>query len=164
MRQKGSDPANPVSYEHVNLLLKIYDLRREQKLRAARQWFMMEFHANSLEDYRQKYTAGSDEEAYIRMVTSYWDMVAAIVNHGAIDDDLFLETTGEHFLVWEKYKHLVPAIRSMFKNPFFLHNLEKLAERTEEWREKLAPGSTEAFRQFLQARWAQPAPKARKRR
>lgn len=155
---------SPVSHEHVDLLLKLYDLRREEKLRAARQWFINEFQANSVEDYRQKYTPGTDEEIYARMVTSYWEMVAAIVNHGAIDEDLFLETTGEHFFVWEKYKHLVPAIRAMFKSPMFLANLEKLAKRTEEWREKQAPGSTEAFRQFMQARWAQPAPKPRKHR
>ena len=143
---------NPVSHEHVNLLLKIYDLRREEKLRKARQWLASEFQAANLEELGQKYPPGSEQEPYLRMVISYWDMVATIVTRGALDEDLFLETTGEHFLVWEKIKHLVPPIRELYKMPTFCQNLEKLAARTEEWREKRAPGSTEAFRQMLQQR------------
>lgn len=142
----------PVRRRHVDLLLKLYDLRREEKLRKARQWFSGEFQAASPEESWQKYPPGSEEERYIRMVLSYWDMVAVLVNRGAIEEDLFQETTGEHFLVWEKFKHLAPAIRAAFKNPTFLQNLEKLATRTEQWREKRAPGSTQAFRQYIQQR------------
>ena len=141
-----------VNQEHVNLLLKLYDLRREEKLRKARAWLGSEFQAANLEELGQKYPPGSEHEPYLRMVISYLDMVAVIVNRGAIEEELFLETTGEHFLVWEKIKHLVPAIREFYKAPTFCQNLEKLAARTEQWREKRAPGSTEAFRQMLQQR------------
>lgn len=145
-------PKVTVSNEHVELLLKLYDLRREARLRQARQWFTGKFQAASPEEVAQKYPPGTDEDAYLRMVLSYWDMVAVIVNRGALDEEFFLETTGEHFLVWEKIKHLVPAIRAGFNNPMFLQNLEALAQRTEAWREQHAPGSTEAFRQYMQRR------------
>lgn len=140
---------DPINHEHVNLLLRLYELRREEKLRRARQWLVSEFQAANLQELRQKYPPGSEQEPYLRMVTSYWDMVAVIVNRGALDEDLFMATTGEHFLVWEKIKHIVPEIRAAFKNPLFLENLEKLAARTIEWREQRAPGSTEAFRQMV---------------
>jgi hypothetical protein len=84
------------------------------------------------------------------MVTSYWEMCASIVNRGMIDDDLYFESNGEAWLVWEKIKPFVPAWREAFKNPTMLANLEGLAARFEAWREKRAPGSNEAMRKFFQ--------------
>jgi len=82
----------------------------------------------------------------MRMVFSYWEMVASIVNRGLIDEDFFFENTGEQWVVWERLKPVVPAFRTMFKNPLAFSNLEKHCEIFERWREKRAPGSNEALR------------------
>ena len=76
-----------VSYDEVNLMLRLYDMRREPRLRQARAWFMEHFRPLSPEEMMQKFPQGGEENTYIRMVISYWDMVASIVNRGLINDD-----------------------------------------------------------------------------
>ena len=78
-----------ISYDEVNLMLRLYDMRREPRLRQARAWFTEHFHPESPEEMMQRYPQGSEENTYIRMVISYWDMVAGIVNRGLINDELF---------------------------------------------------------------------------
>src|SRR5580704_9915432 len=73
-----------VTYEEVNLMLKLYEMRREPRLREARAWFLEHFHPTSPEDMMQKFPQGGEENTFIRMVISYWDMVASIVNRGLI--------------------------------------------------------------------------------
>jgi hypothetical protein len=80
------------------------------------------------------------------MVISYWEMVASIVNRDVINDEFFFENSGEQWVVWERLKPVVPAFRSMFKNPMAFSNLEKHVAAMDRWREKRAPGSTEAMR------------------
>jgi hypothetical protein len=137
-----------VTYEQVNLMLKLYDLRREAKLREARDWYGANFNIKSAEDVMRIAPFGSKENAYMRMVISYWDMAAGIANRGLVDEELFFESTGEQWGVWEKIKPAVGAFRAMFSNPKFLSNLEESCKRYEAWREKTAPGSNEAMRKF----------------
>jgi hypothetical protein len=138
------------THEQVNLMLKLYDLRREPKLREARDWYGTHFNIKSAEDVMKIAPFGSKENAYMRMVTSYWNMVAGISNRGLVDEDLFFESTGEQWMVWEKIKPAVETFRAMFSNPKFLSNLEESCKRYEAWREKNAPGSNEAMRKFHQ--------------
>src|ERR1700739_1461730 len=91
-----------ISYEEVNLMLRLYDLRREPRLREARAWFVDHFHAGTPEEVMQKYPQGSQENTYIQMVISYWEMVAGIVNRGMINDELFFESNGEIWIGWER--------------------------------------------------------------
>ena len=98
----------------------------------------------------KKYPPGSEENTSVRMVTSYWDMVAGIVNRGLIDEDLFFENTGEIWIVWERLRALAPAWRTALKNPYIFANLEETCKRLEAWREKRAPGSTAAMRQMIE--------------
>ncbi len=84
----------------------------------------------------------------MRMVAGYWEMVAGIVNRGLIDEDLFFETTGEQWGVWQQLKPAAGDFRKIFSNPKFLGNLEELCKRMEAWQEKRAPGSNEAMRKF----------------
>ena len=135
-----------VTHEQVNLMLRLYDIRREPRLREARDWYMSHFNPKTPEDVMTQCPPGSQENAFLRMVFSYWDMVASIVNRGLIDEDFFFENTGEQWLVWERLKPVVPAFRAMFKNPLAFSNLEKHVEAMDRWREKRAPGSTEAMR------------------
>ena len=139
-----------VTYDEVNLMLRLYDLRREPKLREARTWFVENFHPASAEEMMQKYPQGSAENAYVRMVISYWDMVASIVNRGLINDDLFFESNGEIWVVWDRIRNIVPPWRAAFKNPTVFANLEEACKRLEAWREKKAPGSSAAMRQMME--------------
>ena len=139
-----------VTHQQAELLLKLYDMRREPKLREARAWFVENFSANSPEEMMTKYPPGSEGNTNIRMVVSYWDMVSSIVNRGLIDDEFFFENTGEIWLVWDRIRAVTPAWRAAFKNPLVFANLEATATRLEAWREKRAPGTTEAIRQMMQ--------------
>src|SRR5246127_861599 len=137
-----------VTHEQANLMLKLYDLRREPKLREARDWFAANFHVKSAEDVMRLCPFGSKENTYMRMVAGYWEMVAGIVNRGLIDEDLFFETTGEQWGVWQQLRPVAGDFRKTFSNPKFLGNLEELCQRMEAWQEKRAPGSNEAMRKF----------------
>jgi hypothetical protein len=138
------------TYDQVNLMLRLYELRRDLRLRQARSWFVENFHPSSPEEMMQKYPPGSEENTHIRMVISYWDMVAGIVNRGLIDDELFFESNGEIWVVWDRIRSIVPAWRAAFKNPTVFQNLEESCKRLEAWREKRAPGSTAAMRQMME--------------
>src|ERR1700716_3736805 len=91
-----------ISYDEVNLMLRLYDLRREPRLRQARSWFVEHFHPQTPEGLMQKYWASSEENTYIRMVISYWEMVASIVNRGLINEELFCESNGERCAMWDR--------------------------------------------------------------
>jgi hypothetical protein len=138
-----------ISYDEVNLMLRLYDLRREPRLRQARSWFVEHFHPKSPEDMMLKYPQSSEENTYIRMVISYWEMVASIVNRGLINDELFFESNGELWVVWDRMRAVVPTWRSAFKNPYLFSNIEDACKRLEVWREKRSPGSTAAMRQMM---------------
>jgi len=137
------------TYDEVNLMLRLYDIRREPRLRQARAWFVEHFHPDSPEDMTQKYPQGSEENTFVRMVISYWDMVAGIVNRGLIHDELFFESNGELWVVWDRMQPIVPTWRAAFKNPHLFENIEAACKRLEAWREKRAPGSTSAMRQMI---------------
>lgn len=138
-----------VTHDQVNLLLRLYEERREPRLREARDWFANNFHAKTPEDVMRICPPGSRENANMRMVLGYWDMVASIANRGLIDEDFFFENTGEHWAVFEQVKPVLPAWRAMFSSPKFLSNLEENCKRLEAWREKRNPGSTEAIRKMM---------------
>ena len=128
-----------ISYDEVNLMLRLYDLRREPRLREARAWFVDHFHAGTPEELMQKYPQGSQENTYIRMVISYWEMVAGIVNRGLINDELFFESNGELWVVWDRMRTIVPTWRAAFKNPTLFSGIEETCKRLEAWRERRAP-------------------------
>ena len=84
----------------AGLILKLYDLRREETMRKARDWFFREFNPESADDI-DKVMFG-EHSGHFRIVMTYWDMAAALVNHGAIDLALFNDTNGEQFSVFAK--------------------------------------------------------------
>lgn len=137
------------THEQAKLMLDLFELRREPRLRQAREWFAANFRVSSGADMMQKFPPNSEGNVNFRMVASYWEMVAAIANRGLLDEELFFETSGEQVFVWEKMKGVVPEFRAMFKNPHAFENLEEHCRRFEAWRERRAPGSTEAMRQMM---------------
>lgn len=138
-----------VTHEQVNLMLRLYEMRRESVMREARAWFIANFHPKSAEDAMKICPPGSKENAYLRQVASYWEMVANIVSRGLIDEEFFFENSGEQWVVWEALRPIANEWRTAFKNPHAWERLEQHCKRLEQWREKRSPGSTEAMRQML---------------
>jgi hypothetical protein len=93
---------------------------------------------------------GSQEGTCVMMVLSYWEQACAFLNHGLVHEQLFFETSGEFFGVWERVKPVVPKMREMFRQNLFLANLEKAAQRFEKHMEAASPGALEAMRQWTQ--------------
>jgi Domain of unknown function (DUF4760) len=122
------------TYDDANLLLRLYEIRREDKMRQARQWFLFEFEAGDWSQIRETFFTGVDQDNYLRMVVSYWDMACALVKQGVLNKDLFYTTSGEHLAVWNKTKPWVAGVREEFKDPLMLRNLEEIAEDTIQWR------------------------------
>lgn len=122
--------------ESADLILKLYDLRREEKMREARNW-IFSFNPTTVDEYWQT-MMDPQVGGYLRMVTSYWDMAAALVNHGAIDADLFNDTVGEHIMVFAKVQPLLADLREKFQNPEAFKNLEKVILDAPNGAEKLA--------------------------
>ena len=141
---------HPDQYD-AELLLRLYDMRREEKLRRAREWFTHEFRAQSAEEFQKNFPMGSEENAFFRMVITYWEMVGSIVNSDLIKQDFFFQNTGEFFGVWERIKDMVPAIRENFKNPHLWENLEIMSSNYEEWMNKRSPGAIDAYRNRISA-------------
>jgi hypothetical protein len=112
--------------DDANLILKLYDLRRETVMRDARTWFFS-FNPTSAQDVVE--VMMGDHSGHLRMVISYWDMAAAFVNQGALDETMFNETNGEHLFVYSKMQPVISELRTMFGNPDFLKNLEGLVKR-----------------------------------
>ncbi len=112
------------TYEDVNLILKLYELRREEKMREARQWFIANFHASTLEDVNRIAPPGSGMHAYVRMVVTYWDMAASFVTSGVLNQELFFQSNGELLVVWERVRAITPLTRQAFSNPNVWKNLE----------------------------------------
>lgn len=139
---------NP-TYEQGELQLKIFDLRRDPRLRQARDWFNQNFFPKSLDDAMRIAPMGSEAATSLMMVVSYWDQACAYLNYGLLHEDLFFETNGEFFLIWERVKPTMEEGRRRFSNPLFLINLEKAANRYEAWIEERAPGQIAAMRQMM---------------
>ncbi len=136
-------------YQDAQLILHFYELRREPRLRDARAFMASQFKAKDLEQLNHLCPPGSDENAFFRQVTSYWDMVCAIVKRHLVDKELFFETNGELTIVWEKVRHLLPGLRLTYDNPQFLANLELVAGEREAYLEQKVPGYLAALRQRL---------------
>jgi hypothetical protein len=112
------DPmSTKATYDDANLILKLFELRRDEKLREARDWFARNFKFTTMEEVQAQAPPGSDENAYIRMVCGYWEMACSFVTSGVLNQDLFFESNGELMVVWERLREIVPAFRALTKNP-----------------------------------------------
>jgi hypothetical protein len=121
--------------EEAGLILRLYELRREETMRKARDWFFRDFNPESLADFNN--AMFSEHSGHLRMVVTYWDMAAALVNDGAIRMELFNDCNGEHISVFAKIEPLLGEIRSTFV-PQFAANLEKLVDATPNGRARTA--------------------------
>jgi hypothetical protein len=140
-----SDQPTPAQAE---LLLKLYDLRRETELRKARDWCSFEFFPESVDDIVQVFSAlGTPENRYIRQVTSYWEMCAAFIVQGLVPETLFFTGSGEMPLLWAKFKPHMKKLREIAGFPEMMQNIEKVCEGSETTRARVA-----AAEKWLEAR------------
>lgn len=142
--------ATKPTHEQAQLHLQIYDLRREAKLREARDWFQQNYRAQTFDEAMRIAPWGTQEGTYVGMVIGYWEQACALLNYGLLHEDLFFETSGEFFGVWEALKPVVPEFRKRFVEKNLLANLEKAAQRYEAWSEKRSPGHIAAMREMMQ--------------
>jgi len=144
------------THEDAKLILHLYELRREPRMREARNWFVRHFHAKTMEEFLALCPPGSEANASFRMITSYWEMAASFVVHGALDRELFYESNQELLLMWERVRDLLPHSREANKNPVQLTNVEQVAGGFIEWWNGRAPEFHEVF--SARIRQASPAP------
>jgi hypothetical protein len=119
--------ANQATYDDANLLLRLYELRREETMRKARDWFFS-FSPSDPAQLQKVGDRSSQENAYFRMVASYWDMAASFVTSGVLNEELFLQNNGELLFVWEKARAAVEQARATMKMPNYMKNLETVAQ------------------------------------
>lgn len=129
-------------------ILKLYELRRDPEMRAARQWYFSEFVPESAMDIIALFRGGERASANFRMVASYWDTACSLVLNGAIDEKTFLDANTEHVVVYAKIDEFLPEVREIFREPDFLLNLETLCKRLPDFEAKMAS------RKRLLALWA----------
>ncbi|HEX5875564.1 MAG TPA: hypothetical protein VFY60_13030 [Pyrinomonadaceae bacterium] len=138
------------THEQAQLHLQVYDLRREARLRQARDWFQQNFHPQTMEEAMRIGGPGTEHGAFVGMVIGYWEQACALLNYGLLHEGLFFETSGEFFGVWEQLKKVTPQFRETYHDPNMLSNIEKAAKRYEEWSEQRAPGHIAAMRQYME--------------
>ena len=110
-------------YEDANLILKLYELRREEVMRKARDWYIGQFNPASFQEITE--IMMTDKSPYYRMVTTYWDMACSFVNNGAIDPQMFADANAEHMAIYLKLEPFLPELRRVFDMPTYLQNLER---------------------------------------
>ncbi len=137
-----------VPYQSADLILKLYDLRREPKMRDARQWFIG-FTPESVEELLD--TVRGPNSANFRMVATYWDMAASLVLNGAIDEQMFNDANAEHVAVFSKVAPLLAGYREKMGLPHYLKNLEQLIMRLPNAQERLT-ATRERLRAMAAAR------------
>jgi hypothetical protein len=137
------------THEQAQLHLQVYDLRREAKLRQARDWFFRNYFAETFEDAMRIAAPGTEGGTFTMMVLSYWEQACALLNYGLLHEDLFFETSGEFFGIWERVKSTVPQARERFAYKDHLAHMEKAAQRYEAWIESRSPGHIAAMREFM---------------
>jgi hypothetical protein len=124
----------------AQLILQLYDLRREAEIRKARNWWLVTFWPESAEDFMKVGSAmGTQENNWLRQAAGYWSMSASLVLSGAINQELFLDpsVSGEMFFIFAKVKPFLGELRTKMKNPRMFANIEKLISSTKQGREWL---------------------------
>ncbi|MFZ0432581.1 MAG: hypothetical protein WA879_15585 [Candidatus Acidiferrales bacterium] len=142
--------------EEAGLILTLYDLRREEVMRKARDWYFQEFNPETLADFNN--AMFGEHSGHLRMVLSYWGMAAGLVNNGAISLELFNDSNGEHIGVFSKVEPLLGEIRAAY-GAQFAASLEKLIDASPDGRKRVAANREQmkAIRAQREARQAKAA-------
>ena len=137
---------NPPTYEDAELILRLFDLRREPRLREARKWMAGVGVIASRQQFLALCPVGTEENASYRMVTTYWDMAASFVAQGVLHRELFYRSNNLELLrVWVQVKGMIEELRAANRNPLLLRNIEDVALGFIEYLELHAPGFYETW-------------------
>jgi hypothetical protein len=147
------------THDDAELLLKLYEVRREPELRRARAWLLSEFQPTTWADVKSRYLSHSEDDRWFRMATSYWEMVATMVNKGVLNAELFFDHTGEDIVSWERIKGLIPDARADIR-PTYLIQFERLVAAHQAYRKRM---NEAALREAAKPARATAARKARRR-
>jgi hypothetical protein len=128
---------NKATHGDVDIILRLYDLRREPVMREARKFIIFDFWPSSFEELGKLFAAGGKEFAYFRQVTSYWDMAVSFVARGALDPALFLDNCNEMIFAYAKYKQFLPQLRETV-SPQFWKRIEDFLTGSPEAQQKVA--------------------------
>jgi hypothetical protein len=129
-------PKKPTA-EDAQIIMRLYDLRREPEMRKARAWFAG-FWPQSADEIVQVINAANPQEnAWFRQVSGYWDMAASFVLRGALNEELFFDSGGEMWFVLSKVHPFLKEVRETAKVPYYFQRVEKLATKSKEGRERL---------------------------
>lgn len=137
--------SNPATHEDANLILRLYEIRREEKMRTARDWFVRNFKPKSAEEMNTIAAPGTTENAYMRQVTSYFEMVASFVTSGVLNSELYFQSGGELMLVYIRMMPVLKELREKTKNPDMYKNLETVGEQYLAWYDSKGPGAKDAL-------------------
>jgi len=124
----------------AELILKLYDLRRETEIRKARHWWLVTFWPQTADEFiKVANSLGTQENNWLRQVGGYWDMAAAMVLHGTLNSDLFLEggVSGEMFFLYAKVQPILKELREKMQSPGLFANVEKVIFSSKMGRERL---------------------------
>lgn len=141
----------PSTYDDANLILRLYELRREERMRAARKWYMEKFGPETLAEFRELCPPGTDTNASFRQVSTYYEMVASFVTGGVLNEELYFQSGGELFLVFIRLEPFLADLRVAFKNPGMYKNLEAVALRYAAYINRNDPEAADAFRKRMRA-------------
>jgi len=134
------------TYDDANLILRLYEMRREDRMRKARAWFASTCKGvHTFEALMAIAPGGSDENASFRMVVSYWDLVASFVASGVLHRELFFQSGREMLVVWVRLRQLLPALRAAYKDPNYMRNLETVGQEFSDYMKAADPDAYEAF-------------------
>jgi len=131
------------THADADLLLKLYEIRREPELRHARKWFLTDFNATTWSEIKSRYLSHSDEDRYFRMTVSYWEMVATMVNRGLLHADVFFDHTGEDIVTWARCQPWIAEARADIR-PTYLYQFEKMVTDHQAFRARVNAAFTRA--------------------
>jgi len=154
-------PRKP-THADAELLLRLYEIRRDPELRRARKWFLTEFKPRPWDELKSTYLSHTDEDRWFRMTISYWEMVGALVNRGVLHDELYFDHTGEHVVTWEKCKPWIEGARATIR-PAYLHHFETLVTNHLAYRARTNAAAAKKQAAAAKKQPARPRAKAGKR-
>jgi hypothetical protein len=124
--------------QQAELILHLYELRRETVMREARSYIGGEFLPASAKEFLDIVSAGGKHTAFVLQVYGYWDMVAAFVEHGALDAMLVHDTCQEMYFQYAKIQPWLAEFRKQMNLPEWLISVERLIEGSTAGRKRLA--------------------------
>ena len=133
------------TYDDVNLVLRLYEMRREDKMRDARAWFTGNFKPASMAEMLEQFPMGSEASTHMRQVVSYWEMVASFMTSDVLNKELYFQSGGELLLTYIRIRPILPAVREAFKNAQAFKNLETVGEDYLAWYDQKGPGAKDAI-------------------